>query len=84
MSSRIKRDVCKCEARHVVLYGVVSLSLTDRKIWIHAVDRSKELAERHKKALDQQFKDQGQKRVRVYIEEFESDHLFASSMGLTI
>ena len=74
---------CVCKPDHIRLYGVVSYNLIERKARIHAIDRSKRIAQRHKKAIENEYRLKDI-RSRVHIEEIESDHLFAESMGFLI
>ena len=77
------RYECVCRPEHILLYIVMSYSLVKREVMLHAIDRSKRTAQRHKQALDHQYKEKDI-RARVTIEEVGSDHLFATSMGFAI
>lgn len=63
------------------MFGVMSLSLITRKCQLHAVDSTKGMAEVHRTSVAENYRLRDE-RARVWIEEFETNHLFASSFEM--
>lgn len=69
---------CKCNNGDygIWLWGVVSFDYTTREFFLHAVDRTEERANDHKKIVQDEYRLK-ETRAVVRIERFESDHAFA-------
>lgn len=70
---------CRCKVEHILLYGITSYDYVTQRFSLHAVDRTKARALAHQMMIKDEFRLK-EHRAQVRIEEFESDHAFASSM----
>ena len=73
-----KAKECRCKGDHILLYGIVSYKYSTKEFFLHAVDRTVERAELHKKMIQEEYRIKEERAV-VRIETFESDHAFAQS-----
>ncbi len=64
-----------------MMYGIMSFSYVKQKTLLHAVDSTERMARAHEQAVRSEYKMKSpDERVRVWVEKFESNHLFASAL----
>jgi len=79
--NKLRECACETGERGILLYGVVSFDYVSKQFFLHAVDRTRERAEAHKKMFQEEYR-MKERRAVVRIETFESDHAFAGMMKI--